>query len=589
MLRRLKILLLFQIIFSTFLYSQTIGSINISGNKNFKQSDYLEWINISPGQRLFSGIKDTLKKRISFNLNQRGFFHYKITKPSIDTTEEGKNNVDITVNIKEGEPTYLKNIFVQNISKADSDFVISSFNNLSGEIFNKYDLENTISDVLTYYENNGNPFAVIKLKTLNFYTDSTTNKNFADLFLSIDSKKKSTIDKIEILGNKKTKENVIVRELRILSGQEYSQQKINLLPERLNKLGFFQPVQKPKYYINSKGEGVLSFKVKEIQTNNFDGIIGYIPGSAPNVSGYVTGLINLKMRNLFGTGREASIKWKRLDRSSQLLDLNYLEPWVLGMPVNISTRIFQRKQDSSYVQRTFDISLQYLATDVLSAGVTLSFESVIPTDNGTQRFTVFNSTIVNTGLNLKLDTRNDLYSPSKGILFVNSYSFRKKTINGPSQFIAPTTATNINLQKLELSFDAYFSFIDRQVLAVKLHGAELRGPFFETSDLFRMGGFNSLRGYKEDQFLGSRIIWSNLEYRFLLTNRTYFFVFLDNGYFLRKEDKNRNIPKIDGYKTGYGLGINLETSLGILGVSFALGQGDSFSDGKIHFGIVNNF
>jgi len=80
-----------------------------------------------------------------------------------------------------------------------------------------------------------------------------------------------------------------------------------------------------------------------------------------------------------------------------------------------------------------------------------------------------------------------------------------------------------------------------------------------------------------------------LEYRFLLTNRTYFFVFLDNGYFLRKEDKNRNIPKIDGYKTGYGLGINLETSLGILGVSFALGQGDSFSDGKIHFGIVNNF
>ena len=127
------------------------------------------------------------------------------------------------------------------------------------------------------------------------------------------------------------------------------------------------------------------------------------------------------------------------------------------------------------------------------------------------------------------------------------------------------------------------------MLAVKLHGGELRGPFFETSDLFRMGGFNSLRGYKEDQFLGSRIIWGNFEYRFLLTNRTYFFLFFDNGYFLRKEDVDRNIPKIEGYKTGYGLGINLETSLGILGVSFAFGEGDSFSDGKIHFGIINNF
>ena len=117
MLRRLKILLFLQIIFSTLLYSQTIGSINISGNKNFKQNDYLEWINISPGQSLFSGIKDTVKKRISFNLNQRGFFHYKISKVSIDTTEEGKNNVDVNINIKEGEPTYLKNIFVQNVSK----------------------------------------------------------------------------------------------------------------------------------------------------------------------------------------------------------------------------------------------------------------------------------------------------------------------------------------------------------------------------------------------------------------------------------------------------------------------------------------
>jgi len=80
-----------------------------------------------------------------------------------------------------------------------------------------------------------------------------------------------------------------------------------------------------------------------------------------------------------------------------------------------------------------------------------------------------------------------------------------------------------------------------------------------------------------------------LEYRFLLTNRTYFFVFMDNGYFLRKEDVDRNIPIIEEYKIGYGLGINLETGLGILGISFALGQGDSFSDGKIHFGIINNF
>ncbi|MCH8169839.1 MAG: BamA/TamA family outer membrane protein [Bacteroidetes bacterium] len=588
MLRPLKILLSLHLLFTAFLYSQTIGSINLNGNKSFNKSDYFEWINIFPGQSMFEGLKDTLMKRISFNLNQRGYFDYKFDAISFDSAKT-KNNVDITININEGVPTFFNKVNVENVSKADSNFVISSFNNLSGEIFNKFDLENTISEVLSYYENNGNPFAVVKIKSFNFYKDTLSKKNLTDIFLLIDAKKKSRINKIEIHGNKKTKNYVLIRELRIVSGQEYSQQNVNILPERLNKLGFFKPVKKPEYYINSKGEGVLSFDVQEIQTNNFDGIIGYIPGGRNDESGYVTGLVNINLRNLFGTGRAVSIKWQRLNRSSQLLDLNYLEPWLLGMPINLSTRIFQRKQDSSYVQRTFDISLQYLATDVLSMGVTLSLESVIPTDNGNSKFTVFNSTIVNTGLNLKLDTRNDLFSPTNGILFINSYSFRKKTINGPSQFISPTTATNINLQKLELSFDAYFSFVNRQVLAVKLHGGELRGPFFETSDLFRMGGFNSLRGYKEDQFLGSRIIWGNFEYRFLLTNRTYFFLFFDNGYFLRKEDVDRNIPKIEGYKTGYGLGINLETSLGILGVSFAFGEGDSFSDGKIHFGIINNF
>ena len=588
MLRPLKILLSLHLLFTAFLYSQTIGSINLNGNKSFNKSDYFEWINIFPGQSMFEGLKDTLMKRISFNLNQRGYFDYKFDAISFDSAKT-KNNVDITININEGVPTFFNKVNVENVSKADSNFVISSFNNLSGEIFNKFDLENTISEVLSYYENNGNPFAIVKIKSFNFYKDTLSKKNLTDIFLLIDAKKKSRINKIEIHGNKKTKNYVLIRELRIVSGQEYSQQNVNILPERLNKLGFFKPVKKPEYYINSKGEGVLSFDVQEIQTNNFDGIIGYIPGGRNDESGYVTGLVNINLRNLFGTGRVVSIKWQRLNRSSQLLDLNYLEPWLLGMPINLSTRIFQRKQDSSYVQRTFDISLQYLATDVLSMGVTLSLESVIPTDNGNSKFTVFNSTIVNTGLNLKLDTRNDLFSPTNGILFINSYSFRKKTINGPSQFISPTTATNINLQKLELSFDAYFSFVNRQVLAVKLHGGELRGPFFETSDLFRMGGFNSLRGYKEDQFLGSRIIWGNFEYRFLLTNRTYFFLFFDNGYFLRKEDVDRNIPKIEGYKTGYGLGINLETGLGILGVSFAFGEGDSFSDGKIHFGIINNF
>ena len=40
---------------------------------------------------------------------------------------------------------------------------------------------------------------------------------------------------------------------------------------------------------------------------------------------------------------------------------------------------------------------------------------------------------------------------------------------------------------------------------------------------------------------------------------------------------------------GYGLGIRFDTPLGIMGVDYGLGKGDSFSEGKIHFGITSQF
>ena len=100
---------------------------------------------------------------------------------------------------------------------------------------------------------------------------------------------------------------------------------------------------------------------------------------------------------------------------------------------------------------------------------------------------------------------------------------------------------------------------------------------------------NSLRGYLENQFAGNRIAWSNLEYRLLLTNRTFGFLFFDTGYFLRSAEPLNNIETTQSFKIGYGLGFNVETALGVLKVSFALGQGDTFANGKIHFGIVNEF
>ena len=577
------------IIFSPFLFinSQIIKNIEINGNSTVSKNEIISWIKISQGQKVFPGIIDSVKSRLALNYANYGYFHSVFNGTNVISLPDSQG-VDLSISIKENEPTYLRKIRFINANKSDSTEIIPIFSYMEGRVFEETSLVENISSALTYYENNGSPFSKIIISSLKFSDDTTEDKYYVDLTLIIDKGKKSTIDKIEIDGNTKTKDNVIIREMRLSPGEEFSQKIIKEIPSRLNRLGFFEPVAVPDYYIDAQNEGVLVVRVKDKQTNNFDGIIGYVPGNN-KVSGYLTGLVNISLGNIFGTGRAAAIRWQKLDQSSQVLELKYLEPWILGLPVNINAGLLQRKQDSTYIQRDLNIGLEYLANENLSAAVTLSTESVIPSDADTLSLTVYNSSSITTGLDLKYDTRDDPYSPTRGILFINSYSFSRKTINGPEKFINSNTKTKIDLQRIEVEFKTYYKLFQRQIIALALNGKELLGSFLEVSDLYRLGGANTLRGYAQDQFLGSRIFWSNLEYRFLLTQRSFGFLFMDTGYFFRPEDLVHNIPKTEGFRIGYGLGINLETNLGVISVSFALGQGDTFSNGKINFGIVNQF
>ena len=588
MLHRIKkIFLLFSILTSSY-FPQQVASIEINGNGTFDKNQLIEWSGVSIGEKVYQGIVDSIKSRIALNLAQTGYVNSSFTGTGLEYSADSQK-VNITINISEGEPSYINKVSVVYPDSMQFKNVINQFEFLNGQIFDKSSLEEFMSNSLSYLEDNGYPFAKIIISSIVFFRDSSNNSDLADINLKIEEGNKSKIDKIEISGNQNTKDYVIKRALRIEPGEVYSQKIIDELPARLNRLSFFEPVGESEFYFNSKDEGVLLISVKEKQTNNFDGIIGYIPSSIPGQSGYLTGLVNVSLRNLFGTGRAAAIRWQRFDRYSQELELKYLEPWIFNYPFNLNGSLFQRKQDTSFVQRKIQGGIEFLATEDISASFFVSSESVIPTESEYSTFTVYNSNAVTTGVNLTIDTRDDPYAPTAGILFTNSYSFSKKTIYGPPQYFTPDLQTRVNFQRIEVGINGFHELFRKQIIALGLNAKELSGPFFEVSDLYRLGGTNSLRGYREDQFLGSRIFWSNLEYRFLLTRRTFAFLFFDTGYFFRKAEPERDILKSEGFKVGYGLGLNIETGLGVLGVSFALGEGDSFSEGKIHFGLINEF
>ena len=583
-----KFSLVFLFLCTSIIHAQKLALFEVNSNNNFDDSQYLQWSELRLNQNIFNGILDSAKSRIAKNILLNGYFYFKFNKTDLIISNDSLT-FNIVIDIDEGEPVIINEIYFEDADSTTDETLLQSFNFLKGKIYNKTELELNIDQLLEHFENSGYPFAKVSITSLVVLRDSLEKENNADIYIKIESGREKRIDNVRISGNTSTKDYVIIRELRIDTSEVYVQNQIEEFPKRLNRLRFFEPVATPQFYIDSKDKGILIVEVKEKNTNNFDGIIGYIPPGKNENSGYITGLVNISLRNLFGTGRAAAIKWNKYNRDSQELDLKYLEPWFLSYPFNINLGLYQRVQDTTYVQRKIEGAVEYLATDEISASVSIASESVVPTVRTIPVFTVFNSSYITTGANLKIDTRDDPYAPTTGILFINSYSFTKKSINGPQEYLTPNVNTSIDLQRFSLSFYFFYELFLRQVVALGFNGRELRGPTFENSDLYRLGGTNSLRGYREEQFLGSRIFWTNLEYRALFTRRSYAFLFFDTGYYLRPEESDKNIPKSEDFLYGFGLGLNLETALGVLSVSYALGKGDTFSDGKIHFGILNEF
>jgi len=573
---------------SAAVFAQKVDRIEVNKNSFFSDDEIKKWAGLNEGQNFFPGILDSSLSRISTNLISNGYFNFIFEGSQFELSSDSQK-VSLLLNVDEGKPTYVKELFFKASDSVSIHDFVSSLNYLKGEIFNRYEIETSISSLLTDFENRGFPFALVKIQSVHFYDDSVSEDHYADIYLTFEEGRQSRIDKIEVSGNTSTKDYVITRELRIDSGEEYSQQKIENLPRRLNKLRYFDPVPVPQFYIDSQNNGVLLVNVKERNTNNFDGIIGYVPAAKDNESGYVTGLVNVTLRNIFGTGRAAAVRWQKLTRESQELELKYLEPWLFGYPFNLNAELFQRIQDTTYVQRRVGGALEFLATEDISASAFVSTEEIIPTERTVPVFTVYNSSSLTTGLGLKIDLRDDPLAPTGGFLFETVYSFSRKKINGPAEYIPSGLETNPNLQRITAGFAAFYEIFVRNVIAFSVNGKELSGPFFEQSDLWRFGGTRTVRGYREEQFLASRIAWANLEYRLMLTQRSYAFIFFDSGYYFLEADLDRGIAQNEDYIFGYGLGITVETAIGLLGVSFALAQGDSFSEGKIHFGIINEF
>ncbi|MEO8446844.1 MAG: BamA/TamA family outer membrane protein, partial [bacterium] len=427
----------------------------------------------------------------------------------------------------------------------------------------------------------------INIRDVSVYKDNGVDKIKIDLSITENSRVK--IDQIKIKGNETTEDYVILRELRLDKTKIINSESLQQMKERLDRLNIFQSVSDPKIYsLKNKNESGLLIEVVEGNTNTFDGVLGYIPPSGDD-KGYFTGLVNIAFRNLFGTGRKVDAKYQQEVKETQELEFRYLEPYFFNLPLNINLAFLQRIQDTTYTRRNLDTKLDFLFTNKFTISALGTYDRVIPSEITNSTYVIADSRIFASGIELRFDSRDNVFIPSKGFLYRSSYSYGNKTIFNWEQLQSFGYKPNFALQKYYLDLDFYFSFVPRQTNLVKLFGGEVKSDKLEDADFFRIGGNKYIRGYRNEQFLASRLVSVNLEPRYSISRKGFLFGFFDAGYYFKPADITNNFPEQSGFLYGYGFGLRLETGLGLIGVSYGLGKDDGFLDGKISFGLINDF
>ena len=231
MIRRTKFSLVIILFFSSFSSAQKLSSFEVNGNFNFDDSEYLNWSQLRINQPIYNGILDSVKSKIARNILLQGYYFFNFTNAELVVSNDS-SKFDIILEIDEGYPVVINNIYLDGIDTTSGMNIIKQFEYLKGQVFNKQEIELNIEELLTGFENSGYPFAKIQITSVNVYQDSVNKENFADLYLNIISGEVNKIDRIEIQGNTSTKDYVIIRELRIESGEPYMQNKIEEFPKR---------------------------------------------------------------------------------------------------------------------------------------------------------------------------------------------------------------------------------------------------------------------------------------------------------------------------------------------------------------------
>lgn len=454
-----------------------------------------------------------------------------------------------------------------------------------GDPFREAALEAAIYRLMASFENRGYPLVRVEIASLDVIPESDRYR--VETILKIVSGPPVTIQHIGFTGNTLTREQVLVRETRLHAGDLFRHDRIEAAADHLTRSGY--ETDPDSLTISFRGDSAfVMFHILRENSNTFNGLAGYVPPQSEREKGYVTGEIDIDIRNLLGTGRQFRIYWEKKDTFTQTMDVHYREPWILNQPVDAGIGFRQEIQDTSYIRRQVEFEAHYRPAFQLSAGLRAAKQSVLPDSLQSLTRLIPRSDAYSLSLFLQYNTLDNPLNPARGVNLETTVTSSRTEHRGLSGPLLDNFRKRTRMRMVTARFTWVRRISGAHVAYMHAEGHDVRagGSYIPVSEHIRFGGAATLRGYREDVFSGTSTAWTNCEYRYLIGPNSRVFLFVDGGVYQYTDSDGR---VVSGRRLGYGFGLRVATRLGVIGIDYGLGEGDRITSAKIHVRLVNRF
>ena len=547
-----------------------IKKIRIHGNKEVQSKKLLGKMKTKKASLLRSGKFDSEKfeedlEKIVTYYNKKGFIDVRIISWEKKLVED-KFIIDIY--LYEGNQFYFGEVFVSGNERFTEEIITSQFKFKDDEVFNMEKFNKQLGSVSAMYYEEGYIYS-------NFDYDLAKTGEKINIKLRIVENTRARVRKIAIIGNRKTKEKIIRRQLVIAPGNYFQQSKVMRTQQNIYNMGFFEPdiyLDNPTI-INQNGDIDLAIHVNDRVSGSANG------GIALNSQDGIVGQLAVSHNNLFGNSWQSGFKWE-FGGKVQNYSFNFTNPYFMDSNILVGFEVYHTtKEWSTYEIKTnggmirLGKPVNFLNYAKIVGGYSLYskkyriFSSIDPDDVSDNLSELDQKGWQNTSslsLTFSRDSRDNVFFPSSGSQFTLYSEFAGGPLQGDFKYfkqIAQISWYTKTVWKLALRTKWRFGYV------TGYNDSEV-----PPDERFYLGGTgpDGIRGYS-DRSIGPiegghrEIIFSTELGVPIASDQIIGLLFFDAGNCFNSLE-NYNFWNM---KRGAGMGVRIRSPFGLIGFDYA--------------------